>query len=306
MAVDRVYNQDGAVQLKPTMKELFLSNRKGVFGDRMILGAITLEHRGLLFAPFYFTWNAFWVAYMLAFLSGSIGISLSYHRNLSHSSFMLPKSLEYLFAYFGVHAMQGDPIFLVRIHRYHHKFTDSDRDPHSPNEGFWFSHITWVFHHNYLLEKCGKSSNVMDFKKQAFYRFLRKTYGLHILGLALLLYIVGGLLHLIWGMSVRIAVGHHGTWMVNSVCHMWGKRPWNTKKLSKNNWVVGIIAFGEGWHNNHHAFESSARLGLEWWQIDVIWYIIKLLEYLRLAANVKVPTEIQKRKYSSKIHNEIQ
>ncbi|MCL7024979.1 hypothetical protein MKW94_024637 [Papaver nudicaule] len=304
MAADCVYNPNGMVQLKQTKKDqLFLSKRTGVFWDRVNLVAIILVHIGLLFAPFYFTWKAFWVAYVLALLSFPIGISLSYHRNLCHRSFNLPKSLEYLFAYFGLHAVQGDPMHWVSVHRYHHQFVDSKRDPHSPIEGFWFSHINWIFHNNYLREKCGNPNNVMDLRKQAYYRFLRKTHLLHLLGLALLLYVIGGLPHLIWGMSVRIAVGHHGTFMVNSICHTWGKRSWNTKDLSKNNWVVGFLAFGEGWHNNHHAFEFSARLGLEWWQLDVPWYIIKLLEYLGLATNVKVPTKIQKQKYSD-IHNE--
>ncbi|XP_026384659.1 acyl-CoA C20 Delta5-desaturase-like [Papaver somniferum] len=306
VAIDRAYLPNGEVQLKQTKKELFLSKRKVHLWDRVKLGSLIVEHIGLLFAPFYFTWNAFWVSLILGVLTLPIGISLSYHRNLSHRSFKLPKYLEYLFAYFGLHAVQGDPTFWVSVHRYHHQFVDSDRDPHSPIEGFWFSHINWVFQHNYLWEKCGKSNNVMDLKKQAYYRFLRRTHALHLLGLALLLYVAGGLPHLIWGMSVRLAVGHHGTFAVNSVCHTWGKRPWNTKDLSRNNWMVGYIAFAEGWHNNHHAFEYSARLGLEWWQLDIPWYFIKLLEYLGLATNVKVPTEIQKRKYASGIHKESQ
>ncbi|MCL7039657.1 hypothetical protein MKW94_023887 [Papaver nudicaule] len=283
MAVDLVSNPNG-VQLKQAKKELLLSKRKGVIWDRVNLGGIILQFIGLLFAPFYFTWSAFWLTLIL---------------NLSHKSFNLPKPLEYLFAYFGLHAAQGDPIFWVSTHRHHHQFTDSDRDPHSPIEGFWFSHMNWFFHNSYLWEKCGKSNNVLDLKKQAYYRFLRRTHFLHLSGLALLLYVVGGLPHLIWGMLVRTAVGHQCSFTVNSVCHTWGNRPWNTKDLSKNNWVVGYLVFGEGWHNNHHAFESSAWLGLEWWQLDIPWYIIRLLEYLGLATNVKVPTELQKRKYNS-------
>ncbi|MCL7026688.1 hypothetical protein MKW94_009339 [Papaver nudicaule] len=289
MAVDLVYNPNG-VQLKQTKKE----TRKAVLWDRFNLGFFILEHLGLLFAPSYFSWDAFWVASILVILTGAVGISLSYHRNLCHKSFNLPKSLEYLFAYFGLHAALGDPIFWVSIHRHHHQFVDSERDPHSPIEGFWFSHVNWVFHNNYLREKCRNTNNVMDLKSQAYYRFLRKTHLLHHFGLALLLYFIGGLPHLIWGMNVRIAYVHHIILLLNSAGHTWGTRPWNTKDLSKNNWVLGFITFGEGWHNNHHAFENSARIGLEWWQIDVPWYLIKFLEYLGLATNVKVPTEIQK------------
>ncbi|KAI3956360.1 hypothetical protein MKW98_004808, partial [Papaver atlanticum] len=101
--------------------------------------------------------------------------------------------------------------------------------------------------------------------------------------------------------GVRIAAVHHSTFLVNSLCHTWGQRPWNTEDLSRNNWVVGLLlGNGEGWHNNHHAFQFSARVGLEWWQLDVPWYIIKLLEHLGLATNVKVPTEIQKLQMSLK------
>ncbi|XP_026384308.1 acyl-CoA C20 Delta5-desaturase-like, partial [Papaver somniferum] len=245
-----------------------------------------------------FTWSALWVAIILSLVTLPIGISLSYHRNLSHESFKLTKSLEYLFAYFGLHAVQGDSMYWVSVHRYHHQFTDTDRDPHTPIKGLWFSHLNWIFHHSHIKEKCGEQSNVMDLQKQAFYRFLGRTQSFHIGGLALMLYVIG-LPYLIWGMGVRVAVGHHITLAVNSVCHRWGKRPWETNDLSTKNWVMGILSHGEGWHNNHHAFEFSARLGLEWWQIDVPWYFVKLLEHLGLANDVKVPTVFQKLKLRS-------
>ncbi|KAI3938302.1 hypothetical protein MKW92_011948 [Papaver armeniacum] len=308
MAVEPVSNPKGVVQLQHTEKKLVVSERKlDNLWDKNAVNAgtiIIVEHIALLVAPFYFTWNAFWGSCVLLFLSHYIGISLSYHRNLSHKSFKLTKSLEYLFAYFGLHATQGDPILWVSIHRHHHQFPDSDKDPHSPIEGFWFSQITWMFQLAYLREKGGKQNNVVDLQSQAYYRFLRRTYPLHIVGLALVLYIGGGLPHLIWGMGVRTTIGNHGTFIVGSVCHRWGEKLWNTKDLSKNNWMISLLGNGEGWHNNHHAFEFSAWVGLEWWQVDVPWYIIKLLEYLGLATDVKVPTEIQKLKMSYKTHND--
>ncbi|XP_026396725.1 acyl-CoA C20 Delta5-desaturase-like isoform X2 [Papaver somniferum] len=306
MSAEPVYNPKSVVELQQHTKNDQLVLQKIIsdyFRDAVNLGAIIVEHIGLLVAPFYFTWDAFWVFWILAFLTNYLGISLCYHKNLSHKSFKLTKSLEYLFAYFGLHAAQGDPVSWVSTHRYHHQFTDSDRDPHSPIEGFWFSHITWLFQHTHLRKKGGKRNNVVDLEKQAYYRFLRRTYPLHIVGLALVLYIGGGLPHLIWGMGVRTALSHHATFVVNSLCHTWGRKPWNTKDLSKNNSVVGLLGHGEGWHNNHHAFEFSARLGLEWWQLDVPWYIIELLEYLGFATDVKVPTEIQKYRMSCKTYN---
>lgn len=272
-----------------------------------------------IFAPFYFDWSAFWVAFALHHITGLFGISVSYHRNLSHRSFNLPKFLEYLLAYCGVHALQGDPIGWVSTHRSHHQFVDTERDPHSPIQGFLFSYMTWTFdsnsyakkvcsdkslndfeeigENNFLcVRKYGRANNVGDLEKQTFYRFIHKTYLLHPIILAILLFHVGGIPFLIWGMGVRIVTIQHLTFMVNSVCHTWGKQPWKTNNLSTNNWLVGLFAFGEGWHNNHHAFEYSARFGLEWWQIDFGWYVIMFLEAIGVATNVKQPSQTHKQR----------
>ncbi|RZC83678.1 hypothetical protein C5167_046465 [Papaver somniferum] len=272
-------------------------------------GGRTVEHVGVLFAPFYFTWDAFWVAVVLYWMTFHLGLSLGYHRYLSHKSFKVPLFLEYFLAYCGVQGGQGDPIFWASVHRHHHQYTDNHRDPHSPIEGFWFSHISWTLDHTYVKEKpnsvneiyvqCGEPNNVMDLQKHAFYRFIQRTYFYHLIGLGLFLYMIGGLPYILWGMCTRMAWGHHSTFIVNSVCHKWGTKTWNTKDDSRNNFIIGMLV-GEGWHNNHHAFEFSARVGLEWWQFDPQWYVVKLLEYIGLATDVKEPTEIQKLKMSFK------
>ncbi|KAL9667179.1 hypothetical protein QQ045_001528 [Rhodiola kirilowii] len=243
-------------------------------------------HLLCLYAPFCFTWGAFWVGAVLSVVTGLFGITLSYHRNLTHRSFTLSKWLEYIFAYCGVLAMEGNPMDWVSTHRYHHKYIDDANNPHSPIEGFWFSHMNWVLDRYYLIEKCGEPINVNDLKNQAFYRFIEKTYYLHPLSLGPLLYAVGGWPYLVWGLGVRIVIVRHTTWMVNSVCHRWGEQDWNTGDMSRNNWIIAILTFGEGWHNNHHAFEYSARHGLEWWQIDMTWGVIRLLEAVGLATDV--------------------
>ncbi|KAF8011711.1 hypothetical protein BT93_J2097 [Corymbia citriodora subsp. variegata] len=259
-------------------------------------GIILAIHLLSLLAPFYFSWSALWVAISLSIVTGLFGITLSFHRNLSHRSFKLRKWLEYLFAYCGVLAVQRDPIYWVSIHRYHHQYCDSERDPHSPLEGFWFSHMSWLFDIDFMYQKCGGPNNVGDLQKQPFYRFLHNTYFAHPIALAILLYVLGGVPFLVWGMGVRIVVVYHITWLVNSVCHVWGKQAWNTGDLSRNNWWVAILTFGEGWHNNHHAFEYSARHGLEWWQLDMTWYVVSLLQVLGLATDVKLPNEAQKQR----------
>ncbi|CAI9284417.1 unnamed protein product [Lactuca saligna] len=272
--------------------------RKWKTADIQVASWFIFVHLLALFAPFAFTWEAFWIASVGCLLTGMLGITLSYHRLLSHHSLKLPKWLEYSFVYFGVLAAQGDPIFWVSNHRFHHKYVDSDNDTHSPKNGFWFSHIGWMFDSGYLVEKYQERKNVEDLKNQMFYVFIHKTYMWHLFGCGALLYACGGFSYVVWGMGVRIVWLYHITFCVNSVCHIWGNQTWNTSDLSKNNWWVGILAFGEGWHNNHHAFEYSARHGFEWWQIDVTWYIIKFLEAIGLATNIKVPTNLQKFKKS--------
>ncbi|GER48439.1 fatty acid desaturase 5 [Striga asiatica] len=180
--------------------------------------------------------------------------------------------------------------------RYHHQFCDTEKDPHSPLEGFWFSHMSWLFDTNTVTERCGKPNNVGDLEKQPFYKFLQSTYIIHPLALGALLYALGGFPYIVWGMGVRIVWVYHITWLVNSACHVWGRQAWKTGDLSRNNWWVAVLAFGEGWHNNHHAFEYSARHGLEWWQIDMTWYVVGLLKDIGLATDVKLPAKAHKEK----------
>ncbi|KAJ0939257.1 putative fatty acid desaturase domain, acyl-CoA desaturase [Helianthus annuus] len=266
--------------------------------DIQIGVTILVVHLLALFAPFTFTWGAFWSSFAVYVLRGTFGITLSYHRNLAHHSVKLPKWLEYTFAYLGVLAFQRDPIAWVSIHRYHHQYVDSEKDPHSPIFGFWFSHMGWLFDNGYILEKYQERKNVDDLKKQAFYRFIKRTYTLHLFAFAYLVYVFGGFTYLVWVVGVSTTWGYQSTFLVNSACHIWGSQPWNTGDLSKNNWWVALLTFGEGWHNNHHAFEYSARHGLEWWQIDVCWYTIRFLKAVGLATNVKLPTEDHKLKKS--------
>ncbi|KAI3806904.1 hypothetical protein L1987_22822 [Smallanthus sonchifolius] len=208
------------------------------------------KHVLAVFAPFVLNWGAFWVTVVLSFFTG-MGVTLGYHRLLTHRSFKLPKWLEYFFAYCGVHAGQRDPIFWVSVHKNHHKYTDTEKDPHSPKEGFWFSHVGWFHYNDYLAAK-----------------------------------------------GMRAVMVNHFTFFATSVCHIWGERPWKTPDTSTNNWWVALLTFGEGWHNNHHAFPSSACHGMEWWQLDLTWELIKFLEMVGLAKDVRLPTEAEKKRMS--------
>ena len=225
---------------------------------------------------------------------GCLGITLSFHRQLSHRSFSTPKWLEYALAYCGVLAVQGDPIEWVSSHRFHHLHCDTPLDPHSPYEGFWWSHAGWLLDHDATMVRVGARGNTGDMDAQPFYTWITRTYPWHVAAQFAALYAFGGLPAVVWGGALRVCWVYHITWFVNSVCHVWGKQAYDAGDLSRNNWWVGLLAFGEGWHNNHHAFEFSARHGLEWWQVDMTWGVVALLKALGLAKNVKLPSEKQK------------
>lgn len=257
----------------------------------LVIGAL---HVVALCAPFTFSWPMVGLFLGLYAVTGLLGITLSYHRQLSHRSFTTPKWLEYALAYCGVLAGEGDPMEWVSAHRYHHVHTDTPLDPHSPFEGFWWSHMGWLLDNQVTLSRVGEAANMSDLESQPYYQFLKKTYPLHVIASLAILFTLGGFPALVWGGALRMVWVYHVTWFVNSASHVWGNQAYNTRDLSRNNWWVGILAFGEGWHNNHHAFEFSARHGLEWWQIDATWGVIWLLEKLGLAKNVKLPSESQK------------
>ncbi|KAD2393928.1 hypothetical protein E3N88_40905 [Mikania micrantha] len=186
----------------------------------------------------------------------------------------------------------GNPIDWVRTHRLHHQYSETERDPHSPNKGFWYSHVLWMFDTDNHANMLGERNIVRDLEKQSFYMFVSRTYVAHPIALALVLYAFGGLPFIVWGMGVRTVWGYHMTWLGNSMAHGLGDQSWDTKDHSLNLGWLGILGYGEGWHNNHHAFEYSARHGLEWWQVDVTWSVIRLLEIIGLASDVKLPSPV--------------
>lgn len=251
-------------------------------------------HGLCLFAPATFSWPMVGLFFASYFVTGCLGITLSFHRQLSHRSFSSPKWVEYLLAYCGVLAVQGDPIEWASSHRYHHLHTDTPMDPHSPYEGFWWSHMGWLLDNEATLERVGRRGNTTDLDAQPFYKWIQRTYPWHVVAQFAALYALGGFPAIVWGGALRVAWVYHITWFVNSASHCWGTQTYNTGDLSRNNWWVGLLAFGEGWHNNHHAFEFSARHGFEWWQLDMTWGVICLLEKLGLASNIKLPSERQK------------
>jgi stearoyl-CoA desaturase (delta-9 desaturase) len=249
--------------------------------------AMGLFHVGAIAALFFFTWPAFFVAIFLWWISGSLGIGMSYHRLLTHRGYKTPKWVEYFLTWCATLALEGGPIFWVATHRIHHQFSDEEGDPHSPIDGKWWSHMGWILmgksmHH----DTTTLGRYVPDLTKDKVHVWLTKYHYTSNIILGIILYAIGGWPWLLWGVFARVVVGLHATWMVNSVTHMWGTRRFVTKDLSTNNFLVAFLTFGEGWHNNHHAHPVSARHGMTWYEIDMNWYGIWALNKLGLARHV--------------------
>ena len=234
-------------------------NKKDKVVGKMIGGI----HALALLAPFTYSQEALYM-FLGGYFFSCLGITLSYHRQLTHKSFETDKWLEHAFAFLGVLAVQGHPIEWVSAHRHHHTQCDDVPDPHSPYDGFFWSHMGWLFDSssNALLFD---TTNCKDLKKDDFYLWLKKNYLNITLAQPVVYFLLGGFPGLIWGFALRTVFSWHVTWAVNSVSHVWGRQMFKTDDLSMNNPLVGILALGEGWHNNHHAFEDSCRHGLKWW-----------------------------------------
>jgi stearoyl-CoA desaturase (delta-9 desaturase) len=273
----------------------YFSSREWERKDKLYMLLFLVMHAGTLAAPFFFTWEALGV-FLALYCIKMLGITLSYHRQLSHQGFKSPKWVEYLWAYFGMLALQGHPIKWVLWHRQHHACCDKESDVHSPLDGFWWSHMGWELQTKDRWVPHLRRT-VKDLESQWFYRHVAKWYHVYAILIPIaVLAKLGGWPFVFWGFFARVVTGWHITGAVNSVCHVWGFQDWKTNDLSMNNWLVAFLAMGEGWHNNHHAFEQSVRHGLKWWQIDVTWYIIVAMEKLGLAWDLKYPSKQKMRK----------
>jgi len=279
-----------------------------------MLLAIIVPLLAVIALPFIlWGWGFHWTDLTLLltlYVLTSLGITVGYHRLFVHRSFETNIVVKFVLAILGSMAVQGPVLKWVAMHRRHHQHSDKVGDPHSPHthddgalsvlRGIWHAHIGWMFEP----EPPDLDRYAEDLRRS---RALRVVNALFPLWIALGLLIpaaLGGLITgtwvgvwtgLIWGGLVRILLVHHVTWSVNSACHVWGRRPYQSNDESRDNAVFGIMAMGEGWHNTHHAFPTSARHGLRWWQIDMSYWVIWTLARLRLAWDVKLPS-IQSRR----------
>ena len=239
--------------------------------------------------PSNFSWGALGVAFLLYWVTGALGITLGFHRLVSHRSFETPKWLEYFLVFCGTLACQGGPIRWIGLHRIHHKHSDTQNDPHDSHRGFWWSHMGWMLHHIPADKEIPRYTK--DIADDRFYQFCQKYFIPIQVILGLFLYFLGGWSFVIWGIFMRLVIVFHLTWFVNSATHKFGYQTHESNDDSKNCWWVALLTFGEGWHNNHHAYQYSARHGLQWWEIDITWKIIQFLQVLSLAKNVKLASK---------------
>jgi fatty-acid desaturase len=245
-------------------------------------------HGGSLAALFFWSWPAVITAIVLYWIAGSLGIGMGFHRLLTHRGYRVPKVVEYFLAICGTLALEGGPIQWTATHRIHHAHTDRDGDPHTPRDGGWWSHVGWVV----IGTAQGHSQSVLqqyapDLVKSRFYVWTNRFFYVPTIILGIILFAAGGWGVMLWGIFLRVTLGLHATWLVNSATHLWGKKRFETGEDSRNSLWVALLTFGEGWHNNHHAYPTSARHGLKWYEIDFNWWGIRVLQLIGLARAVK-------------------
>ena len=265
--------------------------------DWPVVIGIAAVHIGCLFAPFFFSWSGLVVAVVLTWLTGGLGITLCFHRLLTHRSFRTPKWFEYFLTTLGCLACQGGPIQWVGTHRLHHKHSDQVQDPHSPTHGFTWAHVFWCMQKNQGGMPWTAGNAARDLCRDPGMRFFNKWYIVPQLVVVALCYAGGqwaayhgwatsGLSWVIWGVAVRTVFVYHGTWFVNSASHTWGYRNYETNDYSTNLWWVALLSFGEGWHNNHHGEQRAAAHGRRWFEIDITYRTIQLLGLIGLARDI--------------------
>ena len=260
--------------------------------------------------PWYFSWTGVIVFFLGVYIFGVLGINVGFHRLLTHRAFACPLWLEHTLAILGTCCLQFSPAFWVAVHRRHHHFADDEMDPHSPLKSFFWAHFGWL-----LVRPPDMKPAVMtdrysrDLMRDPLYAMLerRKNWIKITLVPWIALFAIGfgvsavsggtwldafqfGSSLFVWGGALRTVFVWHTTWAVNSVTHVWGYRNYNTPDESRNNPLIGLLAGGEGWHNNHHADPTSARHGHKWWEFDLSWKTIQLFMLLGLASKAALPS----------------
>jgi stearoyl-CoA desaturase (delta-9 desaturase) len=214
-------------------------------------------------------------------------ITAGYHRYFSHRAYRTSRGFRFFLAFLGCTAMQKGPLWWAANHRHHHKYSDTEQDLHSPvKRGFWWSHLGWILSSDYNETDWDA---IKDWTRYPELVWLNRLYWVPPLILGVLIWLVLGWAALIVGFFISTVLLYHGTFFVNSLCHVFGTRRYPTTDQSRNNWLVALLTLGEGWHNNHHHYQSAACQGFFWWEIDVSYYVLKGLEVFGVVWDVRRP-----------------
>jgi stearoyl-CoA desaturase (delta-9 desaturase) len=231
-----------------------------------------------------FSWELFWVAASSYFLR-MFGITAAYHRYFSHSAFKTSRVFQFVLAWIGSMSMQKGVLWWAAHHRNHHKYSDTEKDIHSPSrKGFWYSHMLWFLRSEY---NDYEAKLIPDFYKYPELRFIDRFHWIAPLSYAIILYLVGGWGWLVYGYAVSTFLLGHATWTINSLSHVYGSVRYDSRDTSKNNFWLALLTMGEGWHNNHHYYCSSANQGFFWYEIDMSYYILKFLSMFGIVWDLK-------------------
>lgn len=240
----------------------------------------------VFFVPF--SWQAVGLCLGLCFLR-MFGITAGYHRYFSHRSFKTSRSFQFLLALIANLSLMRGPISWAAHHRYHHRYSDKEQDLHSPQKGFWWSHMLWFLDRNY--SDAPPQIKLQDLERYPELRWLNQYYALPAYALAVGLFVWGNWAWVAWGFALSTTLTWHLTFCINSLSHVWGYQVYATSDTSRNNWLLALLTLGEGWHNNHHFAMSSARQGFYWWEIDLCYYLLYLLKCCGLVWDLHPPPQ---------------
>ncbi len=234
--------------------------------------------------PFHWAWVALCAG---SYFVRMWAITAGYHRYFSHKAYKTNRVFQFVLAWLGATAGQKGPLWWAARHRHHHKYSDEHQDVHSPKQhGLFQSHVGWVFRED---TADTDEKLIPDLIKFPELLFIDRHSLLPTLIYGLTLYMFLGLGGLVWGYFVSTILLYHGTYVINSLCHVWGKKRFVTGDTSRNNFWLALITLGEGWHNNHHHYQHSARQGFYWWEIDVSYYVLRALSWVGLVSKLKLP-----------------
>jgi stearoyl-CoA desaturase (delta-9 desaturase) len=235
-----------------------------------------------------FSWELVGIA-ILTYSLRMFGITGVYHRYFSHNAYKTSRVFQFILAWIGAIAMQKGPIWWAAHHRNHHKYSDTEKDLHSPKNGFWYSHMFW-----FLVDDFNEYDPkiIKDYMKYPEIVWMDKYHWVPPLAFSIVLGLISWPV-LVWGYGVANFISGHATWTINSLAHVYGKQRFNTGDTSRNNLWLALLTFGEGWHNNHHFYRHSANQGFYWWEIDITFYALKVLSWFGLIWDLKtVPAHV--------------